>query len=325
MKRLGMLVSLVAITCAPSLARADEDDDSPPLPAPAPAPAPSGATDADTVHLRSGAMFRGRVSEIVPGDHVTVVVEGGGVKRIAWAEVDRVIMASTPIPRPAAASAPSSEAPPMVGPRARVHITSRKQVILYRRPAGTNSWTQACTSPCDAELPIGDGYRITGSGVAQSKEFHLQASPGGAVDVVVDPPSQGGMVVGGVMAYGGAATAYVGLLTALVGAAQAGEKCYSSSGYCADRKSDGEDLRDGGLVALGVGAAVGALGLVVFFNSVSTDITQRGAGAKDDARAASPRLDAFLRAPTWRGRGSSAEGAAAAPPATFPLVFGGHF
>ena len=50
----------------------------------------STTTTVDTVHLRSGGLFRGRVHEIVPGDHVSIVLPTAETKRIPWAEVDRV-------------------------------------------------------------------------------------------------------------------------------------------------------------------------------------------------------------------------------------------
>ena len=219
------LTLLAAIALTPAVARAD---DPPPLPPPSAQTTATASGTVDTVHLRNGGMFRGHVTEIIPGDHVTIVVEGKAEsRRIPWPEVDRVIVASTAVPPPPSSSttAPAAATPPtpapMVGPKARVRITSPKQVILYRRPAGSNAFVQQCTSPCNEDLPIGDTYRVTGNGVAQSKDFRLDAPPGGAVDIVVDPPSTGGMILGGFMAGGGASAAYVGLLMTLVGAAAA--------------------------------------------------------------------------------------------------------
>src|SRR5262249_23659527 len=132
---------------------------------------------------------------------------------------DRVVVAATAIPPPPA-STPSTAggapatAPlpaPMVGPRARVHITSREDVVLYRRPASSSGGGQACSSPCNEELPIGDTYRITGNGVAATKEFRLETSPSGTVELTVDPPSSGGKVVGGILTATGAIAAYMGL------------------------------------------------------------------------------------------------------------------
>lgn len=326
MRRVGILASMVASLLVPSMAWAD--DEVPPLPPPTAQTSATASTTVDAVHLRNGGLYRGRVTEIVPGDHVTVLVAPGNeTKRIPWPEVDRVIVASTAVPATPAASTPApapAAAAPMVGPRARVHITAPKQVILYRKAAGTSTFQQACASPCDLELPINDTYRLAGNGLSQNKEFRLQAGPGGFVDIVVDPPSTGGMILGGFVAGGGATAAYVGLLMALVGQSEADKACYSYSGTstsyyssCEKDKSDGQAIRNAGLVTMVVGAAVTALGIVVFINSASTDVSQKSGGA-------APK-DAYVRTPTWRTASSSAEGATRAPAAAFPVLFTAHF
>lgn len=333
---LGVL-AVTAALLVPTAAFAQEEP--PPLPPPASSggttATPSTATTVDSVHLRNGGLYRGRVTEIVPGDHVTVVVEKGEAKRVPWAEVDRVIVASTALPAPppapgAAAPATPPVPAPMVGPRARVHITSSKNVILYRRPAGTTAWVQACTSPCNQELPIGDAYRVTGNGVSASKEFRLDASPGSTVDVAIDPPSTGGMVLGGFLAGGGATAAYVGMLMALVGVSEANDTCYggfssTSDSYCERRKDDAEELRNAGLITMAVGTAMTVGGILIFLNSAKTDIVQTSGRGESSGAAARPRpLDAFVRQPTWRSV-SSSERAASAPPASFPVLLQGTF
>lgn len=334
MRRAFFISTLLAASLVPSLALAD-DEAPPPLPAPSAAPsasASSASTTVDAVHLRNGGFYRGRVTEIVPGDHVTVVVAPGGeTKRIPWADVDRVIVASTPVPplastpsSPATPAAPAASPPtppaPMVGPRARVHITAPKQVILYRKAAGTSSFQQACTSPCDMELPIGDTYKLAGNGLSQNKELHLAAGPGGFVDIVVDPPSTGGMILGGFIAGAGATAAYVGLIMTLVGHTAAQSTCYSQSSSCASESSDGATVRNAGVVTMIVGAGLTVLGVVVFINNASTDINQRIGGP-----GAPPANDAFVRKPTWRGVASSTESATGAPAAAFPVLFTHRF
>jgi len=324
MKRAAFFLSLLCASAVPSIAFAD--DEVPPLPPPSAASTPSASTTVDAVHLRNGGLYRGRVTEIVPGDHVTVIVAPSGeTKRIPWPEVDRVIVASTPVPPAPTTATPVPSTPtapaPMVGPRARVHITAPKQVILYRRAAGTSSFQQACTSPCDLELPIGDTYRLAGNGLSQNKELHLAAGPNGFVDIVVDPPSTGGMILGGFIAGGGATAAYVGMLMALIGQSTSDQSCYSTSSYrCENDKSDGESLRNAGLVTMLVGAGVTVLGVVVFINSASTDISQRAGGP-----GASAPNDAYLRRPTWKSVASSAEAANGAPAAAFPVLFSHSF
>jgi hypothetical protein len=279
-----------------------------PLPAASPpavvAVAPASGARPDAVYLRNGGMVRGRVHEIIPGHHVTATLEATGeVRIIPWAEIDRVILGdATALPPPPGASilsAPAPSAPlPMDGPRAHVHISTPKTVQLFRRPAGTTSWTNACASPCDLDLPLNDDYRVTGSGVAQSKEFHLQGAPGEHLEIVVDPTSASGMVAGGLLAGSGAFAMYVGFLTTLVGIAQTSQNCssyyYGSSQQCQSEHDNGPAVRNVGIGILAVGAAAAVVGLVVVVNSAGTDVTQHGAAAR-------ATKDAFLREPVWRG------------------------
>jgi hypothetical protein len=266
----------------------------------------------DAIHLRNGGLYRGHVTEIVPGDHVTILVEKGETKRIAWSEIDRVVVATTPIPPPpgggdqvGARTLPGATAPtaaPMNGPRARVHITSSSTVVLYRRVPGSTAWTMACTSPCDAELPLGDSYRVTGNGVAQSSEFSLQGSPNSTIELKVDGQSTGGMVLGGALAAIGSLVGYVGLLVVAV--------------TLDEHSSSDDDARAGGLVAMGLGTVAVLGGLLIFLSSAKTDVTQNQTGSSGSNR----RLDtAWKRMPTWR----SAESAAA--PAQFPVLFSRSF
>ncbi len=331
---------VLAAIATPAIARAD---DPPPLPPPTQQTTTTATGTVDTVHLRNGGMFRGHVTEIMPGSHVTIIVEGKAEsQRIPWPEVDRVIVSSTAVPPPPGARTPAAPTPPtpapMVGPRAHVRINSPKQVFLYRRPAGSTSFVQQCVSPCDQELPIGDTYRVTGNGVAQSKEFHLGAAPGGSVEINVEPPSTGGMILGGFMAGGGASAAYVGLILTLAGFAAGAQDC--SDPYipqnstrppqyyrdeCHDNKETGEVVRNVGLVTMGVGAVLTVVGIIVFLNNASTEVTMKG-GARAEGKTDVPRpLDAFLRAPVYRGAASSAEMSASAPPASFPVLFTGRF
>lgn len=307
MRRLvGITCGLVAMVLAPSVAFADEDD-APPLPPSQPPSAAGSVTEStavtvDTVHLRSGGMFRGRVTEIVPGDHVTVLLTTGESRRIVWRDVDRVIVASTAVPPAPTAAAPATA--PMAGPRARVHIKAPHPSYLYRRAAGTTDFVTACQTPCDAEMPIGDSYKIGGNGFSTTGEFKLDAPPGGSVELTVDGPNWAGIVGGGVITIGGGATAYVGAIFALAGGGCSSDR-YSGNGC--------KDLRNVGLVALAAGAGMIALGLLIVYPSLKTDFSQQKGG---------PAKDAFVRTPTWRSASSATE---AGSPATFPLLYEGRF
>jgi hypothetical protein len=288
------------------------DEHPPPLPPPS-APVAEAAGPVDAVHLRNGGLYRGHVTEIVPGDHVTIYVEHGDQKKIPWSEIDRVIVATTPIPPAPSSSGSDTHAippatppvsAPMVGPKVRVHVSAPSTVILYRRPAGTTSWTQACTSPCNIDLPINDSYRVVGNNVAQSGEFTLGGAPGGSVDLKVDPQSVGGMVMGGLIGGAGALIGYVGLLVTLVS--------------LGDDTSENKDARGAGLVMMALGGLATVGGVLLFVASAKTDVTTTASGGAPSGSNITMN-DAWKRVPTWR----TAEAGAA--PAQFPIMFSHAF
>ena len=288
-RAVGVGCVLAAMVLYPSAAFADEKEAGPP------AAAADPAATVDTIHLRNGEILRGRVAEIATGDHVSVLLPSGETRRITWSDVDRVVVASTDVPRP-----PAAAPPPMVGPLVRVHLKSSKRSTLYRRAAGTADFVTACNSPCDMDLPLGDTYQIGGSGIGTTKEFRLQGSPGGAVELAVDGPNWFGIVGGGVLTLTGVSAVYAGLLVA------------ASNGKC-DECRGGEDERNVALGVAAVGAALIGLGLVIVFPSMKTDLSQQ---------TGAPPRDAYVRAPVWRSA-SAVETSSARP--TFPLFFEQRF
>jgi hypothetical protein len=299
---MGLTITALALALVPSAARADED--LPPLTAATPsrpAVTESAAVTEDAVHLRSGGLFRGRVTEIIPGDHVTILVPGSAAPhRVPWADVDRVIVASTAIPATPSVGPPAPPAP-AVGPTAFVRLhSSGGNATLYRKPAGAADFVTACEAPCGDALPVGDMYKIGGHGITTTKEFRLQAAPGETVDLNVDGPSWVGIIGGGLLTIGGGVTMYVGVLLGL-----AGGGCSAGNSY----NNGCTEVRNAGLGALGVGAAMTAVGLLVVFPSMKTDLSQE---------RSAPSKDAFVRSPTWLS--AAARGAEGRPlPPTFSL------
>lgn len=333
MRRGALLGVLLAATvfAAPAIASAD---DLPALPPPAASGARVPTAVLDNVYLRNGGLYRGRVTELAPKDHVTIVVEGGETKRIPWADVDRVIVSSMPVPpakpaTPAAAPAAPAPAPPAKEELAFVHVTTPKPVIVYRRPPGSIAWEQVCASPCDKELPVSGTYRVVGNGVA-AKELGLQANPGERVEIKVDPSSTFGMLAGGVLMAAGVVGAVVAseMQKAEHDRASASASCtHTGGGYYGPCSSGGSYGQDDTSTSSAIGlAAGGALiaGVVVFLFAMRTDvtpITTRSAAASAPKPAS---RDAFVRRPTWRSV-SSVERATAAPGAMFPLLFNHAF
>jgi hypothetical protein len=290
----------------------------PPAATPPAAPPTSGTllpTPPDSVYLRGGGLVRGRVHEVIPGDHITISLDTGDKRVIPWAEVDRVVIASAssipPVGTPAAPGAPSLPSVPMRGPLVRVHITSPRAMQLYRRLPGTSEWAHACESPCDAELPLGDEYRVTGGGNGGTKEFRLEGQPGGTVEIALDPPAVGGMVAGGLLGGVGGMVLYVASLTWL--GASAAESTDCAEPVFASQCSSDRGLRDGSLVAMGLGTAAMVLGIVIVVNASRTDVVQHPATTE-------PSQAAFLREPTWHSAPIAPAGGSMMMP-----IFGGRF
>jgi hypothetical protein len=247
----------------------------------------------DSVVLRNGGLIRGRIQEILPGDHLTIAMDTGEMRRVSWAEVERVIVATStripPMPRttdvtpavPAPRPPPPPPPPPMRGPLVWVHITAPQHVTLNRRLDQGADWVKACDSPCDVELPIADEYEIAGLGNGPSKEFHLQASPGQSVVLSIEPPSIGGIVLGGGLVFVGGVGLYISVLVGLaVAAACTDQSCGTNPGW----------------VGSGISAGAMAAGGFILYLSAKTDINQH----ESTPQPAAPPQNAYLREPTWR-------------------------
>jgi hypothetical protein len=274
-------VALSGALLAPAVAGAQEP---PPVMVATPPPVVAQPTALDTVMLRNGGLLRGRIQEILPGDHLTIAVDTGELRRVPWTEVQRVIVAAStkvsPAPAPAPPPAPEAPPPPMRGPLVWVHISSPKHVTLNRRLDASGSWARACDSPCDVELPLADEYEIAGLGNGPTKDFRLKASPGQSVVLSIEPPSIAGIVLGGALVVLGGISLYV---SALVG--------IGIAAGCTDSKCG----TNGGYVAAGVSAAAMAAGGIVIYLSATTDINEH----ESIPTRAAARDTTWLREPVW--------------------------
>jgi hypothetical protein len=140
-------------------------------------------------------------------------------------------------------------------------------------------------SPCDVDLPLGDEYRVNGSGMATSSPVALKGAPGDQIELIVDGASHGGLFLGATVIAGGGLAMLTGYTMVLLSSANTG--CYSSC-------SSDKNLAGAGLVTFVVGVAAAGLGTVIAISSSSTDIEQQN-------HSAAPPRDAFIREPTWRG------------------------
>jgi hypothetical protein len=71
-----------------------------------------------------------------------------------------------------------------------VHIDSPSKVTLERRTSPSASWEHACESPCDGRLPVGDQYRIVGTGINESNVFTLDGTKGDRAVLLVAPGTE---------------------------------------------------------------------------------------------------------------------------------------
>jgi hypothetical protein len=204
-----LFASIALVVAAPVRAEAE-----PPAPRP---PAPE-----DVVTVNDGSVWRGHITEMIAGDHVTIQMASGQQARIRWDAIARVDRAGS-APAAAAAGAPPSSAtePAPAGPNVRLHIDAEVGVRLERvLPRGTRGgrYKTVCYSPCDQEVPAGDTYRISGSGVRGSSPFKIQATqPDELVVLSVDDASTSGFVGGIVLTSLGGIAMLVGGTLLLVG------------------------------------------------------------------------------------------------------------
>lgn len=143
------------------------------------ATAPAAATD--VVRLKSGGLLRGTISELVPGDTVTIVTVSGQTRAFPMAEVEYAGPASEAPTK----AAPPAEVPPAEAPRpesknkpyvtvhaaeAHLHLESTPPGLTFHRQSGSataitygkyggfteaESYERLCTAPCDITLPAG--------------------------------------------------------------------------------------------------------------------------------------------------------------------------
>ena len=204
-------------------------------------------------------------------------------------------------PRSAAAPTPA---------RARVHIRGTHASFLLRRAAGTTDFETACETPCDTELPIGDTYRIYGSGFRTTADFRLDAPPGGSVDLTVHGPSWVGIGGGALLVLGGTGAASLGALVALADASCGGGGGGTSDSYCGGGGGSAAVLVGMGVLAVGAGAV--ALGAVIVSVSSKTDVSQR---------KSEPSNESLAGRPMWRSASSGETGPWAWSPLSYEVRF----
>jgi hypothetical protein len=251
----------------------------------------------DVVITEDGTVWRGRITQNAPHDHVNLRLADGRVATIPWALVVRVN-------RPAEATISG----PARGPTVHVHIepVAGLVITLWRSRLDDRGRDRVCHAPCDQDVSTLDDYWISGPSMRASKRLSFRdVAQGGTVSLSVGERARDAGYVGGILlAVLGGITVGVGTLTALYGAAM--HSPHAGYFYVEDPIPFYEV---GGAVA-GVGALLLAGGIALKRSNGETEVTRR----VDYARAATwtkrvepvgPRRPPLVRRVLMRGRRAS--------------------
>jgi hypothetical protein len=174
-----------------------------------------------------------------------------------------------PVPAPCG---PTTTGPVEVegaGPKVTVHVEGPPPDLTLLRSAPPYGWRWVCQAPCTAHAPLDAEYKLRGSGVTESESFRLDPKLGRAVRVRVEPVSQGALIAGTILIYAGVSVLPSGALMI-------------ASGYVTDKRP----LVTIGFITLGVGTALTAVGLPLFFANTKSDVSiERAARLPGEPRA----------------------------------------
>lgn len=218
-----------------SVAQADE----PPRP---PQKAAEGIADApgtDVVVLRNGGTIRGTFIEVLPGDHLTILLASGQTAIVKWIDIARFGDEAAPLPPPEPAPPPTLR---NTKSKVLVHVESPRHVTLEHKAVASEEWNAVCESPCDRSLPRTGAYRIVGSDIVSSGDFDLQETADERIVLHVNPGTKSAHY-GGIVAFG------AGALVFLAGAVVVSGKRDDPAGDTA-----GTVAIVAGLTSMGVGA-----------------------------------------------------------------------
>jgi hypothetical protein len=262
----------------------------------APAYAPVGP--GDSVYLRGGGVMRGSLVELLPNDHVTLLLPTGQTARIDWARIEHIERAAAWPPLAPLTGALGPRPPRsrhLEGASVVVHIDADPGVVQEAISPGTGRWALVCAAPCDAPVPFGRQYRIAGDGIRPSRAFGIQAEPGQHVVITVSAGSRGALAGGITLVSVGAVAILVGLSVVLAGALVSCENTDLFTGAC--EGGSGTGLETAGAIISVAGVAILVGGIVLLASNARTSAVQT---LGDLVPQAPPRPEtAWLRAPDW--------------------------
>jgi len=146
--------------------------------------------DSETVRLANGNVYEGELVERVPGDHVTIKLATGEVRRFDWSDLAPSAAPPTPTPTPTPTQDIAQPVPTQLGPAplpprpAHVVFQSDAKGALLMRidqvptntgvaPFTTEVHTPVCYAPCSADVDANARYFVTGAYVSTSSHFAI--------------------------------------------------------------------------------------------------------------------------------------------------------
>jgi len=137
--------------------------------------------ETETVHLADGSVFAGELVEKVPGDHVTIKLASGEVRRFAWSAIATSPSLAVAVGQPQVLVQQLPPLPPRTG---NVRFVSNTKGTLLMRvdsiPAFgmQGGWAQTrqspvCYAPCTASIDANATYFVEGYNISPSTHFAI--------------------------------------------------------------------------------------------------------------------------------------------------------
>jgi hypothetical protein len=272
----------------------------------------------DIVRLRNGGILRGTISELVPGDYVTLVLITGETRKVPYPDVQYAGAANAEagVPAPSAAPpAPVAAAPAAVvvpsptdkpaenqpfavvhSAESRVNVVSKQDgFTLFRRAASSEGvsgnyavtvtgYAEVCSAPCNVSMPAGTHTFAVAKPGGKPHEAEPVVLPAGKSTMSIAVVDRTGVRVG---------VGLVGAVGLITGFALA----ISSSG---DGSSGASDVVGPALLA---GAGAGAIAIAFAISDGATvsvrpdPAASNSAGTRSTAWLDTRSLDTSLRRP----------------------------
>jgi hypothetical protein len=249
------------------------------------------AADPDVVRLKNGGMLRGKISELIPGDTVTIVTVTGKTREIKMSEVDYAGPAAkdpqgTAAEKPVAekanektaaeddsedVAASNKEGKPQSyvtvhGKEARLHVVSTEPGITLHRQASAafatgggvsafaTGYERMCTAPCDVSLPAGTETLALSRGDKPPISAEPVTLPPGNSEVRASFESRSGLRVAGWLLLLGSS---IGGLALVFTSASTKQDCSTGPSYCHETSDLNAGQMIAGVALASVGAGVG--------------------------------------------------------------------